>query len=625
MFLRNADRTRLLCLVMLLVAILIPTTGLAASYGEAPMLSALVEKGELPPVEERLPKNPLVIEPYEEIGQYGGVLRRSYTGPSDTPNTDRFLRDGFVRWTSDGSKTYPNLLADWDLSTDGRIFTFELREGVKWSDGVPFTTDDVMFWYEDIILNEELTPVVPSYLRPGDEIAVFRKVSDTVFEVEFAVANPMFVEERLVEFDIHAPKHYLKQFHPKYADPATLAEEIKKAGADTWYNLFMARSEFYWVNNPDHPTLYAWRVRVPSPADMVVFERNPYYWKVDSKNNQLPYIDEVRFALVSDSEILNLKAVAGEIDMQARGFDFTNFPLFRTNEERGEYRTFLWPQGDGTTSTIYLNQSVADDELRAVFQDIRFRAALSHAIDREEINEAIYYGQGTPRQASPIPQSAYYSARWESAYTEFDVDKANALLDEIGLKRGSDGIRLLPSGRPLSIIVDFRVGAGEWLEIVREQWHEIGVDLVLRPRDRALFDQRIEAGEHQALGHTMNRMVVPFNDPRRLIQCPYWQGRYAEYYESGGATGWKPEGDIAKLHAVWDEMQAEVDATRRHELGMAITEIHADNIWMIGIVGLVPQPVIVKNDVRNVPEVAVYDTVLRSPSNTCPEQYFIAK
>ncbi len=215
MFLRNADRTRLLCLVMLLVAILIPTTGLAASYGEAPMLSALVEKGELPPVEERLPKNPLVIEPYEEIGQYGGVLRRSYTGPSDTPNTDRFLRDGFVIWTSDGSKTYPNLLADWDLSTDGRIFTFELREGVKWSDGVPFTTDDVMFWYEDIILNEELTPVVPSYLRPGDEIAVFRKVSDTVFEVEFAVANPMFVEERLVEFDIHAPKHYLKQFHPK--------------------------------------------------------------------------------------------------------------------------------------------------------------------------------------------------------------------------------------------------------------------------------------------------------------------------------------------------------------------------------------------------------------------------
>ncbi|NMB46255.1 MAG: ABC transporter substrate-binding protein [Firmicutes bacterium] len=613
---------RKLGLGLLLVVISVAVAGAASEYREAPMLQERVQKGGLPPVEERIPKEPFVVEPIDEIGKYGGVLRRAYTGPGDTPNFDRFMRDGLIRWTPDGSDFYPNLLADWELSPDGRTFRFELREGLKWSDGHPFTTEDIMFWFNDIILNEELTPVVPAYLKPGGEIAVFTQISDMVFEIEFAIPNPLFVEHRFTEWDIHAPKHYLQQFHPKYADPAQLAEEIKKAGVDTWYNLFDTKTNNYYVTNPDHPTLYAWKVAVPMPADVVVFERNPYYWKVDTEGNQLPYIDYVEFALVSDSEILNLKAVAGEIDMQARNYDFTNFPLFRTNEERGGYRTLLWPQGDGTTSTIYLNQTVDDDELRVLFQDLRFRRALSHAIDREEINEAVYYGQGTPRQASPIPQSAYFSERWESAYVEYDPQLANELLDELGLARGSDSFRQLPSGEPLHLQIDFRVDASDWLEIVSEQWGEVGIQVTLRPRDRTLFDQRVNASEHQVLAHTMNRMVVPFNDPRRLILCPYWQSRYAEYYESGGASGWKPEGDIAKIHELWDRMQAEPDPQRRHELGMAIIDLHADNIWMIGIVGLVPQPVIVKNNLRNVPEKAVYDTVLRSPSNTCPEQYF---
>lgn len=625
MSLRTSRKSYFLSAIALLAVLgLAQGIAVAASYKEAPMLQEMVKNGDLPPVEERLPVNPLVVEPYDEMGQYGGVLRRSYAGPSDRTNFQRFLTDGYVRWTADGSSFYPNLLASWELSPDGRTYRCELREGVKWSDGHPFTTDDIMFWFNDFILNEELTPVIPAYLKPGGETAVFTQISETVFEIEFAVSNPMFVDYRFTEWDLHLPKHYMSQFHIDYADPAALEEEMKNAGVDKWYNLFDAKMNRWYASNPDYPTLYAWKVTVPMPADVVVYERNPYYWKVDTEGNQLPYIDTLRFELVSDSEITNLKAVAGEIDMQARNFDFTNFPLYKTNEERGGYHTYLWPQGDGTSSTIYFNQSYADDEMRSFIQDVRFRAALSHAIDRDEVNEAVYYGQGTPRQASIIPQSAFYNERWSNAYIEYDPDKANALLDELGLKRGPDGMRLLPSGQPLSVVLEFRDGS-DWLEIVKEQWEEVGVDVVLRPRDRALFEQRAEAAEHMALAQTMNRMIVPFNDPRRLINCPYWQGRYRQFYETGGESGWKPEGDIAKVHALWDEMQEEVSPERRHELGMAITDLHADNIWMIGVVGLIPQPVIVKDNLRNVPKEAVYDTVLRSPSNTNPEQYFFAE
>ena len=428
-------------------------------FSQAPMLRTMVAAGDLPPLEERLPVEVLVIEPTEEIGQYGGTWHKAWVG--DPIAVEKALGDGhaMLRWSWDGRKVMPNLVTRWEVLEDAKVFTFTLRKGVKWSDGVPFTTDDVMFYWEDVVLNEELTPVYPNWLSVEGQRPEVEALDEYTFRFTFPVPYPTFIEVFTSGF-FYQPKHYAQQFHINYASAEKVEQMTKEAGFDHWYQLYAAKTEYaatggWWVTNPDHPTLWAWQLKIPREEQQMVYERNPYYWKVDTAGNQLPYIDKVTIDMVQDAEMVNFKAMTGELDFQQRGIAFPNYTLLMENREKGDYRILTWKIAFGSNPFYHLNLTHTDPVLRQIFQDVRFRKALSLAINRDEINELVYLGTGEPRQASIVSGALYYSEKWATSYAEYDPERANAFLDEMGLsERDKDGFRLRPDGKTLLLSID---------------------------------------------------------------------------------------------------------------------------------------------------------------------------
>lgn len=581
-------------------------------YNEAPMLATLVKAGKLPPVNERLPKNPLVIKPFEGIGQYGGTWRRAWLGLSDQWGPNKICHEHIVMFNENGTKIVPNLADSWKVSDDAKVFTFHLREGIKWSDGVEFTTDDVMFWYEDILLNKELTPTIPSWLVSGGKPCKVEKVDKYTFKVTFSESNPLFLISLAKSGGnmFYAPKHYLSQFHPRYTSQSKLDSMVKAAGFQFWYQLFAAKggSTDGWLQNPQLPVLYPWKVTVPAPNPLMVMERNPYYWKVDTAGNQLPYIDRITHTLVESAQMITMKAIAGEIDMQTRHIQFSDYTLLMENREKGDYRIIKWIQGSGSDVMICPNQNVKDSVLRKIFEDVRFRIALSVAINRNEINDLIYLGLGEPRQCSLISGVQFYDPDWERLYAEYDTKKANKLLDEMGLtKRDKDGTRLRPDGKPLTLTIEFPSGVfGPWvdvLELVQGYWRAIGIKAVLKPQERSLYTVRAEAGELEVGIWYFDRNAAILSDPGRLLGTVTdgpWAPLYGRWYTSGGKAGEEPRGDLKKIYELWDRVKKALDEEERERLFKEIINLHKKNLWMIGTVGELPQPVVVKNNFRNV-------------------------
>jgi len=288
-------------------------------FSESPMLRTKVAAGELPSVEKRLPEEPIVIKPAEEIGQYGGTWRMVSVGRSNLEwHVGQFIGyEQLVRGAPDYSSVIPNIAKSWDVSDNGRVFTFYLRKGMKWSDGMPFTADDIMFWYEDVILNKELTPAFPDWLKVTGEPGKVEKIDDYTVRFVFAKPYGIFLDELARGIrETFQPKHYMKKFHPRYTSVEKLEKMTKEAGFDNWFELFGDKNDFW--GNPERPTLYAWRILIPfGVGTRVELERNPYYWKIDTDGNQLPYIDKVAVSIVTQPEIAELKGVSGEIDLQA--------------------------------------------------------------------------------------------------------------------------------------------------------------------------------------------------------------------------------------------------------------------------------------------------------------------
>lgn len=604
-------------------------------FNEAPMLSELVKQGKLPPVEQRLPKNPLVVTPYEEIGQYGGNWRRTWTGLADQWGLNKICHEHIVMFDKNGAAVLPNVAESWKVSKDARVYTFKLREGIKWSDGTPFTTDDVMFWYEDILMNTELTPRLPTWLMSGGKPVKVEKVDTYTFRVEFAEPHPLFLINLAKEggsYTFFAPKHYLTQFHPKYTPKDKIDALVKAAGFQTWYQLFSAKGSATnaWLQNPELPILWPWRVTNPHTAPVVVLERNPYYFKIDPAGNQLPYVDKISVTLLQSGEVAVMKVIAGEIDMTSRGLSLPDYTLLMENREKGNYRVLMWRGGGGTA--LYVNQNVKDPVLRKLFEDRRFRQALSIAINRDEINKLVYLGLGKPRQASLISGVAFYDPEWEKMWAEYNPDKANELLDKIGLKkRDKDGYRLRPDGKTLSITVDFS-GTGttipDELELVRRYWEKIGIKVAVRPLERTLYVTRCESGDIEIGVWSFDRNVAVLADPGRIIGWTIdgpWAPLYSLWYTSGGKGGEEPKGDIKKIYELWDKVKVTGDPTHRNRLFKEIINIHKRNIWIIGLVGELPQPAIAKNNFRNVPDGIIWDDSVRSPKNARPEQFFFKK
>lgn len=604
------------------------------------MTAALVKEGKLPPVEQRLPKNPIVVKPLEEVGVYGGTLRRAWMGPGDRWGIAKICYDAnnLMRWASDSKTILPWLVEKYTISKDGRVFTFKLREGLKWSDGQPMTTDDVIFWYEDVIGNEELTPTFPSAFVQDGVRAKFVKVDNYTFRIEFKNPNPMFIytfptqgwfiDNSKGSFAFYAPKHYLMQFHPKYTPKDKIEALAKQKGFNKWYELFQFMIDY--IQNPDLPTMSPWKIVSKSPNEPVfVMERNPYYPVVDTEGNQLPYIDRVVHYLVSDAEMINMKAVAGEIDFQARHMRLPNYTLFMQNKEKGNYRILVWRTGTGADPAIYLNQNVKDPVKRKLFQDVRFRQALSLAINREEINKILFFGLGVPMQAAIPPGSAYYDKAWAQAYAQYDPGRAKILLDAMGLKVGKDGFRIGSDGKPIELVVSFTTYPGSanmsTMELIKSYWEAIGIKTIIKQVDRSLYTTQCNSGDIEIGVWVLDRMSNVAISPGRLLGTwtdGPWAPLYARWYWTKGQEGEEPTGDIRKIYDLWDEFNRTVDARKRDTIIRQIIALHRKNIWIIGTVGGIPQLVIVNNKLRNVPDGILWDDPFRSELNSFPEQFF---
>ena len=624
-----------LIISLALLCVTAPLTSAATQYHESPQLAQLVKEGKLPAVEKRLPKEPLVIKPVEEVGQYGGTWRRIAIGPGDAGIiSNRLSYENLVRWSPDGKTVVPNVAKSWEASKDGKSFTFHLRDGMKWSDGQPFTADDILFWYQDVLLNEELTPTFPTWLCTRGVPGKVEKVDTNTIRFSFAHPYglfPMMLAGPVGGGITQYPKHYLKNFHPKYVPKAELEKAAKAAGFDLWYQFFWDRQSW---QNPSCPRIWPWIPKRVPPSTPVVCERNPYYWKVDTKGNQLPYIDNISFDIVSDIETLNVKAVAGEVDMQLRHILWENYTLYMTNRKQGDYRVLKWTSAEGSNALLMFNLNDKDPVLRKLIEDRRFRIALSQAINRDEINEICYLGMGEPRQAAVIKESPYYEEEFAKAYAQYDPARANKILDEMGLmKRDKEGFRLRPDGKTLSLTIEYAPVFGPWRDVVamvKKYWETVGVKTIVKEESRDLFSPRAMAGDLDVGVWTMDRCFTP------LIEMLYWMPieggtppstgiQYWRWYRTRGKEGEKPPAEIQKIYELYDKIIEAIDDSERIRLAKEIMRINAENIWNIGLVGGLPHIVIVKNNFRNVPEKAISDWLQLTPGNTAPEQYFIKK
>jgi peptide/nickel transport system substrate-binding protein len=408
----------------------------------------------------------------------------------------------------------------------------------------------------------------------------------------------------------------MKRFHERYADAAELASAAKAEGKRNWAALHNSRDNMYRFDNPDLPTLQPWMNTTRMPATRFIARRNPYYHRVDEAGHQLPYIDRVLLDL-ADSKLIPAKTGAGEVDLQARGLNFNNYTFLKAGEERNNYKVRLWRTVLGSQLALYPNLNAADPQWRALIRDVRFRRALSLAIDRSEINQAIYYGLGIEGNNTVQPTSLLYKPEYSSAWASFDLPKANELLDALGLtQRDERGVRRLPDGRPLEIIVET---AGEdteqtdVLELVHDTWLEAGIKLYSKPSQREVFRNRIFSGETtiSIWSGYENGAPTPDMSPAELaptMQQSYHWPKWGQYYETKGKAGesidLEPAVRLFDLNKAW-----EVAATRseREKIWHEMLAIHANQVFTIGIVGGVPQPVVVSDQLRNVPVEGVYN------------------
>jgi peptide/nickel transport system substrate-binding protein len=456
------------------------------------MLSQLVAQGLLPPVDERLPEEPLVIEPVEEIGQYGGTLN-TFATQADHPGDGAYAGGGFetlLKLSRDLSTIIPNIVAAWEYNDDATALTLKLREGMKWSDGEPLDADDWMFWWNDQILDDDLTPRKPlAWWGPGGELMKVVKIDDYTVQWQFAAPYPvatMLITGPQGYSTVPKPEHYLKQFHIKYNEEA--GDLAKEAGFEFWYQYYQDRAST-WTNmsrTVGQPVFTPYLLE-QKESNFFLYERNPYYWKVDTAGNQLPYIDQMTTTKVEDLEIYNAKIVSGEADFATRYSSIENYPLYKESEGKADYRVLLWPTGFGSQPLYQPNQTAKDPVLRQLFRDVRFRRALSMAINREEINETLFFGLGTPRQWTLIESSSIYEPKYGTAYADYDPDQANKLLDEMGLKWDADRKwRLRRDGERLAWTLDL-VPTGPMMansvpmsELIKEYWADIGVDISIK-------------------------------------------------------------------------------------------------------------------------------------------------
>ncbi|HOP56501.1 MAG TPA: ABC transporter substrate-binding protein [bacterium] len=597
-------------------------------FSEAPQLADLVKQGKLPSVEKRLSEEPAVVEPIEEIGQYGGSLQGPHLGRS--PQYTRITYEPLVRWNLETDKVIPNVAKSWKISNGGKVITFYLRKGMKWSDGEPFTADDIIFWYEDITLNKDLTPVFPAWLIAGGKPGKVEKVDNYTVRFVFDVPYTFLLQRIASGQDCYAPKHYLKKFHPKYTSMDEIMKQAKEEGFDAWYKLFSTKAT-RWQNKA-LPVVTAWKVITPLSDAVFTAERNPYYWKVDPAGNQLPYIDKIVWTLSPDREVRVMKHISGEASIGYYDTFESDYTIVMENQQKGGYRVLKWLPALTNVGTLFINQNVKDPVLKKLFTNVQFRRALSLAINRNEIAQLIYSGNATPRQAVPFKGSPYYEERFEKSYIEYNPKKASQMLDQVGLaKRDKDGYRIGPDGKTLEILIEVLPGIGpepDIAEMIKGYFRNVGLKVSVKTEETSLWVTRAKAGEQQIGLYASSGAYYPLLDPVWFFPVSdfcYWAPLCGLWYSSNGKSGEEPSGEIKQLLNVYDQAVLAVGEKERTLLIKRALDIYSKNLWTIGIVAPNTRLVIVKNELRNVPEVTIHENINNCPGHTNPEQWFFKK
>lgn len=576
---------------------------------ESPMLTERVDAGDLPALEERLPAEPMVVEPWDGPGAFGGTLHRAQTDVADAGVMQSFAGVGLLEWDWEADAAVPSIAAEFEKNDTNTQFTFRLREGMKWSDGEPFSSEDLMFTITDYLSNESTIPTAPFWFSDGGNTRPSAEAPDELTLV-ITYTEPFSLFEKYmchpaVSYQFLKPKHYLSQFHPDYADPDEVEAATSEAGFDSWDQYFADRDN--WWTNPERPVLGAYLVTGPANAQSgtAELERNPYYWKTDPDGRQLPYVDDIQVQVLAQ-DALDLRAANGDLDFQGHFLGYNTAQVYLQNAESKGFEMLRW-QPVGTLASMCLNLSHQDEVLRELFLDVDFRRALSLGIDREEMNATLVGGLGTIAQPVATENSDYYVEGTGQNAIEFDPDQANQILDDLGLTLGSDGVRQRPDGDPLALVIMFvessaGISPADAYGMVQRNWADLGVTLDLRPVDGGLYGELRGANDFDIDGTT-----IPTDD---FDLEPVWfiptaanshsAPGYGGWYASAGAEGIEPPQEIKDLMDLWDDLRTAETDEDRIAAGQAITSQHEEKIYAIGLVGLPFTPVIVASDLHNV-------------------------
>ncbi len=603
-------------------------------FNEAPMLADLVKAGKLPAVDERLPTTPGVIDGVEGAGNYGGTIRRGFKGVSDRWGPTK-TQDRSLAWYDKDLNIRARLAESWEVSDDAKEWTFHLRQGMKWSDGTPFTTEAVKYWYESELKNPDLKTYKGSAWATGakNTLMELEVIDDHTFKFKFADANPLFVFKVSRPTPApYSPGHYMKQFHNELTDNKDdLMAKVKAAGFETWDQYYDDRG--WWYLNPERPSVGPWISKNPLSEQLFIMERNPYFFAVDSQGNQLPYVDKLNHRLFDTPDVFNLWITNGEVDFQARHVDIANYTLFKESEEKGKYKVLV-----GTSANhmaLQLNQTTKNERLNKFFNNRDVRIAVSVAIDREGINDLIYDGLATPRQYSPLSTSPQYHEKLSKAYIEHDVAKANELLDGAGYKeKDADGFRKWDdgSGEVITFTIEGTDTPGspseDAVQQVIKNLAEVGIKAAYKGLERALYEEHWGANEIEAAWWGGDRTVLPIVAPMiflgTMIDRP-WADAWGKWHDNpADPNAQEPPADhwIRKIWGIWDQIATEVDADKRTELFKGILDIWAEELPMIGVLGEIPAPVIAKSGIHNYVEGMPIDDTTGDEHLLQTETYF---